>query len=60
MLIAYWIVAGLLGLVFLAAGIMKAVRPREALIGSGLTYVEDSPLGRSRPSASSSSLTRWG
>lgn len=41
MLIAYWIVAGLLALVFLAAGFMKSTRPKDALAASGMAYVED-------------------
>lgn len=41
MLILYWIVAGLTALTFLAAGIMKALRPKDALAASGMTYVED-------------------
>ena len=41
MLIAYWIVAGLTALVFLAAGTMKTLRPKDALAASGMTYVED-------------------
>ena len=36
-----WIVAGLLALVFLGAGLMKALRPKEALATSGLAWVED-------------------
>lgn len=41
MLIAYWTVAGLLALVFLAAGFMKSTRPKDALAASGMAYVED-------------------
>ncbi|MDQ0614727.1 putative membrane protein YphA (DoxX/SURF4 family) [Microbacterium sp. W4I4] len=41
MLIAYWIVAGLLALAFVLAGSMKAARPKEALATSGMTWVED-------------------
>lgn len=41
MIIAYWIVAGLLALVFLATGSMKIARPKDALATSGMTYVED-------------------
>jgi len=39
--IVLWIVAGLLALAFLAAGLMKALRPKEALVTSGLAWVED-------------------
>jgi uncharacterized membrane protein YphA (DoxX/SURF4 family) len=39
--VALWIVAGLLAAAFLAAGLMKALRPREALVGSGLGWAED-------------------
>ncbi|MBX3093450.1 MAG: DoxX family protein [Cryobacterium sp.] len=41
MIIAYWIVAGLLALVFLGAGFSKLARPKEALASSGMAYVED-------------------
>ena len=41
MLIAFWIVAGLAALVFLAAGLMKLARPRAALQASGMGWVED-------------------
>lgn len=41
MIIAYWIVAGLAAFVFLAAGIMKLARPKEALKSSGMAWVED-------------------
>lgn len=41
MLIAYWIVAGLLALAVLAAGVMKLLRPREALKSAGMAWVED-------------------
>ncbi len=41
MLIALWILNGLLALVFLGAGLMKLARPRAALAGSGMGYVED-------------------
>jgi uncharacterized membrane protein YphA (DoxX/SURF4 family) len=36
-----WIVAGVLALVFLGAGLMKALRPKEALVKAGLAWVED-------------------
>ena len=41
MTIAYWIVAGLAALAFLAAGLMKLTRPKEALAASGLAWTED-------------------
>jgi hypothetical protein len=41
MLIALWIINGLLALVNLAAGLMKLARPREALIKSGQGWVAD-------------------
>lgn len=41
MLIASWIVAGLLALVFLGAGGMKLARPKPALASSGMAWVED-------------------
>ena len=40
MLIAFWIVSGLVALVFLAAGLMKVTRPKEALVASGLAWTE--------------------
>lgn len=48
MLIAYWIVAGLTALVFLAAGIMKATRAKDDLAKAGMTYVEDFTAGQIR------------
>ena len=36
-----WIVAGVLAAAFLAAGLMKVLRPREQLVKSGLTWAED-------------------
>lgn len=41
MSIALWIVAGLLALVFLAAGAMKLTRPKEALRDQGMSWVDD-------------------
>lgn len=41
MIIALWILNGLLALVFVAAGAMKVARPREALMAQGMGYVED-------------------
>ncbi|OZC59741.1 DoxX family protein [Rhodococcus sp. 06-621-2] len=43
MTIAFYIVAGLAALVFLAAGLMKFIRPKTALAENGLTWVEDFP-----------------
>jgi uncharacterized membrane protein len=40
-LIAFFIVAGLAALAFLAAGIMKVVRPKPALKANGLEWVDD-------------------
>ncbi|MFW8744800.1 DoxX family protein [Mesorhizobium japonicum] len=45
MIIAYWIVAGVTALAFLAAGLLKLVRPKEALATSGLAWVEDFTSG---------------
>ncbi|BDZ55981.1 DoxX family protein [Agromyces marinus] len=41
MLIALWILNALLALAFLAAGAMKAIRPKEALAGAGMAWTED-------------------
>ncbi|WP_077490986.1 DoxX family protein [Sinomonas mesophila] len=41
MLVALWIINGLLALAFLAAGALKTVRPKEALAGAGMPWVED-------------------
>jgi uncharacterized membrane protein YphA (DoxX/SURF4 family) len=41
MTIALWVLIGLLALVFLGAGLMKLARPKDALAGSGMAYVED-------------------
>jgi hypothetical protein len=41
MLIAYWIVAGLTALAFLAAGGMKLARSKEQLAASGMAWTED-------------------
>lgn len=40
MLIALWIVNGLLAVAFLGAGAMKATRTKEALAASGMGWVE--------------------
>ncbi|WP_341578207.1 DoxX family protein [Microbacterium schleiferi] len=45
MLIAYWIIAGLLALIYLFAGGTKLVRPREALASSGMGWAADFPAG---------------
>lgn len=43
MTIAYWIVAGLLALAFLFAGLTKVVRPKESLAasGAGMGWTDD-------------------
>jgi uncharacterized membrane protein YphA (DoxX/SURF4 family) len=41
MTIAFWIVSGLLALVFLATGSMKLARSREQLIAGGMGYAAD-------------------
>lgn len=43
--IAYWIVAGLLALVYLMAGAMKILRTREQLIASGQVWVKGANSG---------------
>lgn len=45
MTIAYWIVAIVTALAFAATGVLKLVRPREALISSGLAWAEDFSSG---------------
>lgn len=44
--IAYWIVATLLAVAFLGAGLMKLARPKDALAASGMAYVEDFTAGQ--------------
>jgi hypothetical protein len=44
MLIAYWIVAGLLALAYLAAGGQKALRAPDKLVASGIGWAKDIPL----------------
>jgi uncharacterized membrane protein YphA (DoxX/SURF4 family) len=39
--IALWVAAGLLAAAFLAAGLMKATRSKEALAAAGMGWVED-------------------
>jgi uncharacterized membrane protein YphA (DoxX/SURF4 family) len=41
MLVALWILNGLLALVFAAAGLMKLARPKDALASSSMAWVED-------------------
>lgn len=41
MIIALWILNGLLALTFILAGSMKAVRPRPALVASGMGWADD-------------------
>lgn len=40
-MIAFWIVAGLTALAFVAAGLMKLARPKEKLVESGMAWAED-------------------
>ena len=47
MLIAYWILAGLLALAYLAAGGMKLAQPREKLVASGMGWAAITHLARS-------------
>lgn len=41
MIIALWIVNAILALAFIAAGGMKILRPKPALVASGLTWADD-------------------
>lgn len=41
MIIALWILNGLLALAFVAAGSMKLVRPRSALVAGGMAWADD-------------------
>lgn len=41
MLIALWVVNGLLALAFLASGTMKVLRPKESLVAAGMAWTED-------------------
>ena len=41
MLVAYWIVAALTAVLFLAAGLMKLVRPKAALPAMGMGWADD-------------------
>ena len=39
--IVLWVIAGLLALMFLLAGVMKLTRPKQDLAASGMTWTED-------------------
>ena len=41
MIVAYWIIAGLLAAAYLAAGSLKVLRPTEQLAASGMGWAED-------------------
>ena len=41
MIIAMWVINGLLAVVFVAAGAVKIVTPAEALRARGMTWVEE-------------------
>lgn len=43
--VVLWIIAGLLALVFLGAGLMKLTQPKERLAGSGMAWTEDFSAG---------------
>jgi uncharacterized membrane protein YphA (DoxX/SURF4 family) len=43
--VVLWILAGLLAAVFLAAGLMKIVQPKEKLAASGMGWTEDFGVG---------------
>ncbi|MFZ8758803.1 DoxX family protein [Microbacterium sp. HMH0099] len=45
MLIAFWIITGLLAVAYLGAGLMKVARPKEALASSGMGWTEDFTIG---------------
>ncbi|SIR97688.1 DoxX family protein [Microbacterium sp. RURRCA19A] len=45
MIIALWILNGLLALAFLGAGLMKITRPRTALVSSGMGWADDFSAG---------------
>ncbi|MER8095553.1 hypothetical protein [Streptomyces goshikiensis] len=40
-----WVIASVLALVFLAAGLMKVSQPREKLVASGMAWTADSSSG---------------
>lgn len=41
MIIALWILNGLLALAFIAAGAMKVLRPKSALVAGGMAWADD-------------------
>ena len=43
MLVAFWIITGLLAVAYLAAGALKLVKPRSALIDGGMPWAADFP-----------------
>ncbi|MET7337900.1 DoxX family protein [Nonomuraea sp. NPDC005650] len=43
--VALWIIAGLLALLFLGAGVMKLSQPKEKLAASGMGWTEDFSAG---------------
>ena len=43
--VALWIIASVLALAFLAAGLMKLSQPREKLAASGMAWAGDFPAG---------------
>ncbi len=43
--VVLWIIAGLLALVFLGAGLMKLTQPKDRLAGSGMAWTEDFSAG---------------
>lgn len=45
MIIAYWILAGLLAVAFLGIGLMKVVRPKQALAEAGMGWTRDTSAG---------------
>jgi hypothetical protein len=45
MSLALWIMAGVLAVAFLGAGLMKLIQPKEKLASSGLAWTEDFSAG---------------
>ncbi|WP_328709144.1 DoxX family protein [Microbispora hainanensis] len=43
--VALWVIAGLLTLAFLVAGVMKLAQPKERLAASGMAWTENFPAG---------------
>ena len=43
--VVLWIIAGLLAVAFLAAGLMKLAQPKEKLAASGMAWTEDFSAG---------------